>query len=165
MAQVENHLYHLACHRKSPPGKQSCVSRRLAISQMTPHFMRSGELSKNGQRASRKTVFHSTFHTRSNTFDDRLCGINHALWKWGRLPKGCCLSQCLHHIIEGKEERPGLNGISADEEGQGFGVCSRESHKRARDDGMSSQTALSCHSEKKCGRKSPSWRVHTLDFW
>jgi len=27
IAQVENHLYHLACHRKSPPREQSCVSR------------------------------------------------------------------------------------------------------------------------------------------
>jgi len=55
--------------------------------------------------------------------------------------------------MEGKQKRPGLNGISADEEGQGFSLYSRGSHKRARGDGMSCQTALSCHSEKKSGRK------------
>jgi hypothetical protein len=31
--------------------------------------------------ASRKTVFHSTLHTRSNTCDEKLCRINHALRK------------------------------------------------------------------------------------
>ena len=39
--------------------------------------------------------------------------------------------------MKGNEERAGLKGISADEEGRVFSVCSRESHKRARDDGMS----------------------------
>jgi len=39
--------------------------------------------------------------------------------------------------MKGKEERPGLKGISAEKEGRVFSLCSRESHKRARDDGMS----------------------------
>lgn len=39
--------------------------------------------------------------------------------------------------MEGKKERPELDGISADKEGQVFSAFGRESHKRARDDGMS----------------------------
>jgi hypothetical protein len=66
--------------------------------------------------------------------------------------------------MNGKKERPGLKGIPADKESQGFSLCSRESHKRARDDGMSCQTALPCHSEKKSVRKLLRWLVHTLDF-
>jgi len=121
---------------KARPGNR-VVWARFWPCQLTRHFRRLWGLSKNGQRARRKQ------YPIQNSIQEALLVINscdRSTMRWGSedvLRKATVSVNAFIRGMKGNEERSGLKGISADEEGRVFSVCRRESHKRARDDCMS----------------------------